>query len=155
MKKLKLLSLTLACLLLASCSVRTDDGRVVKSFSDDAVMIFLSDDTITVSGESISGDPTQAVYLSNDIVYYKDGTDFTYGEGTTTDMHTAEEAAEHKVINITKPGDYVLKGTLSKGQIAVDLGEDAEDDPNAVVTLEIRDANITCSVAPAIVFYNV
>lgn len=155
MKKFKLFPLILACLLLVSCSNVTDDGRVLRNFSDDAIHIFLSDETITVGGEEITEDETAAVYLSNDIIYYKDGTDFTYGEGTAADMHTAEEASEHKVITITEPGDYVLKGTLSKGQIAVDLGEDAEDDPNAVVTLALSDANITCTVAPAIVFYNV
>ena len=155
MKKFKLFPLILACLLLVSCSNVTDDGRVLRNFSDDAIQIFLSDEAITIGGETITADTSAAVYLSNDIIYYKDGTDFTYGEGTSADMHTAEEASEHKVITITEPGDYVLKGTLSKGQIAVDLGEDAEDDPNAVVTLALSDANITCTVAPAIVFYNV
>ena len=155
MKNFKFLPLTLACLLLVSCSNVTDGGRVLRNFSDDAIQISLSDETITVSGETITADTSAAVYLSNDIIYYKDGTDFTYGEGTAADMHTAKEASEHKVINITEPGDYVLKGTLSKGQIAVDLGEDAEDDPNAVVTLALSDVDITCTVAPAIVFYNV
>ena len=36
----------------------------------------------------------------------------------------------------------------------MDLGEGAKDDPNAVVNLILR-ANITCKVAPAIIFYNV
>lgn len=155
MKKFKLLPVILACLMLASCSNVTDGGRVLRGISDDAVYIYMSDEAITVGGEAIANAEGNAVYLSNDIVYYKDGTDFTYGEGTAADMHTAEEAAEHKVINITEPGDYVLSGTLSKGQIAVDLGEDAEDDPSAVVTLALSDVNITCSVAPAIIFYNV
>lgn len=154
-KKFKLFPLALACMLLVSCGNITDNGRVLRNFSDDAVSIFLSDEVITVGGETITEDTDAAVYLSNDIVYYKDGTDFTYGEGTAADMHTESEASEHRVINITEPGDYVLKGSLSKGQIAVDLGENAEDDPSAVVTLALSDVDITCTVAPAIVFYNV
>ncbi|MBQ9922738.1 MAG: carbohydrate-binding domain-containing protein, partial [Clostridia bacterium] len=40
-------------------------------------------------------------------------------------------------------------------QIAVDLGEDAEDDPEAVVTLILDGADVTCTVAPAVIFYSV
>lgn len=39
--------------------------------------------------------------------------------------------------------------------MAVNLGEDAEEDPNAVVTLILNGADITCTVAPAVIFYNV
>ena len=80
-------------------------------------------------------DPSAAVYAANDIVYYEDGHDFAYGEGTETDAHTAEEANAHTVIHITQPGTYALSGKLSAGQVAVDLGETAENDPHAVVTL--------------------
>jgi hypothetical protein len=41
------------------------------------------------------------------------------------------------------------------GQIAIDLGEDAKTDPNAVVTFVLNGVDITCKVAPAIIFYNV
>ena len=63
--------------------------------------------------------------------------------------------ADHTVVRITEPGGYVLTGTLSEGQIAVDLGENAKDDPDAVVYLVLDDAEITCRTAPAILFYNV
>lgn len=59
------------------------------------------------------------------------------------------------MVHITQPGTYALSGTLSAGQIAVDLGEDAEDDPAAVVTLILNGVDITCTVAPAVIFYNV
>ena len=49
----------------------------------------------------------------------------------------------------------MLSGKLSKGQVAVDLGEDAKTDPNAVVTLILNGVNITTTVAPSIIFYNV
>ena len=96
-----------------------------------------------------------AVYAANDIVFYLAGQDFTYGEGTEKDSHTQSEADAHTVVHITKPGRYVVSGTLSQGQIAIDLGEGAKEDPNAVVTLVLNGADITCSVAPAVIFYEV
>ncbi len=117
--------------------------------------IRLSDEGITVDGEAISTDASRAVYAAKDIAFYLAGQDFTYGEGSAADEHTQEEADEHTVIHITKPGTYAVTGTLSAGQIAVDLGEDAEEDPEAVVTLILNQANITCTVAPAVIFYNV
>ncbi len=121
----------------------------------DAVEISLSDTGIKVAGADASRDATQAVYVANDIVYYESGKDFTYGEGEEKDAHTAEEAAAHTVVKITKPGTYSLSGKLSKGQIAVDLGEEAEDDKSAVVNLVLNGVDITCDVAPAVIFYNV
>lgn len=121
----------------------------------DGVQIKLSDKKITVDGEVITNDSTQAVYSANDIVFYLAGQDFTYGEGTEEDEHEQSEADAHTVVHITKPGRYVLSGELSAGQIAVDLGEDAEEDPNAVVTLILNGVDITCTVAPAVIFYNV
>ncbi|MBQ3108277.1 MAG: hypothetical protein IJC67_01565, partial [Clostridia bacterium] len=70
--------------------------------------ILLSDDGITVNGEAASTDDEQAVYLAHDIVYYEEGHDFTYGEGTEADAHSKEEAAAHTVVHITEPGQYVL-----------------------------------------------
>ncbi len=121
----------------------------------DGIQINLSDKKITVDGKEITNDNTQAIYTANDIVFYLSGQDFTYGEGTKEDEHEQSEADAHTVVHITKPGRYVLSGKLSAGQIAVDLGEDAEADPNAVVTLILNDVDITCTVAPAIIFYNV
>ncbi len=117
--------------------------------------IALSDTEITVNGRAISDDTEQAVYVANDIVYYPEGQDFTYGEGTEADAHTQEDADRHTVIHITRPGTYLVSGQLSAGQIAVDLGEDAKDDPDAVVTLVLNGVDINCSVAPGVIFYNV
>lgn len=123
--------------------------------SFEGTSIELSDDGVTVDGTAISTTENDAVYQANDIVFYLEGQGFKYGEGTETDEHSQEEADAHTVVHITKPGDYKLSGSLSKGQIAIDLGEDAEDDPNAVVNLYLDNANINCDVAPAIIFYNV
>lgn len=117
--------------------------------------IQLSDAQILVDGSAVSEDPNQAVYTASDIIYYESGRDFTYGEGKEADAHSKEEADAHTVVHITKPGRYILSGQLSKGQVAVDLGKDADDDPNAVVTLVLDGVDITCEVAPAIIFYNV
>lgn len=146
MKKIAMFLLSLSLVL---------TGCVGKEPVAEGIAICLSDAQITVDGAAISEDPAQAVYTARDIIYYESGRDFTYGEGTEADAHSREEAEAHTVVHITKPGRYVLSGQLSKGQIAVDLGAGAEDDPNAVVTLVLSGADITCTVAPAILFYNV
>ena len=123
---------------------------------DGAVYIEMDGGKVAVDGETApADDPSAAVYTAHDIVYYEEGHDFTYGEGTEADAHSADEAAAHTVVHITKPGTYVLSGTLDPGQIAVDLGEEAEDDPAAVVTLVLDGVDITSTVAPAVIFYRV
>ena len=117
--------------------------------------ISLSDEEILVNGETISTDEKSAVYKANDIVFYLEGQDFTYGEGTAEDEHSQAEADKHTVVHITQPGNYELSGKLSAGQIAIDLGEDAEEDPNAVVNLYLNNVDISCTVAPGVIFYNV
>lgn len=125
-----------------------------KEFAD-AVKIELSDDKILVDGTEISTDESAPVYAANDIVFYLEGQDFTYGEGTKADEHSQEEADKHTVVHISKPGTYSVSGNILSGQIAVDLGEDAKENPEAVVTLIMNNVDITCSVAPAVIFYNV
>ena len=117
--------------------------------------IVLSNEVTTVDGVPVETDETQAVYAANDIIYYEAGKDFTYGEGGDGDSHSAQLAAEHTVIHITQPGTYRVSGCLSKGQIAVDLGDGAKEDPQAIVTLLLDGVDITCQVAPAVIFYEV
>lgn len=59
------------------------------------------------------------------------------------------------MVTIRSAGTYRLSGSLSQGQIAIDLGDDAEDDPDAVVTLILDGVDVTCTVAPALIFCNV
>ncbi len=134
-------------LLLSGCSFTEQESK--------AIQINLSDSKITVDGQEITTDNKQSVYSANDIVFYLAGQGFTYGEGEEKDEHEQSEADAHTVVHITKPGRYVLSGKLSLGQIAIDLGEDAQTDPDAVVTLVLDNVDITCTVAPAIIFYNV
>ena len=116
--------------------------------------ILLSDEGIAVNG----GSETETVFTSNDIIYYEDRDMYDsgspYGEGTDADKHTPEEAAAHIVVNITAPGAYRLSGKLSAGQIRIDLGDDAFEDPGAIAEIILSDADITCTVAPAILFLN-
>ncbi len=130
-----------------------EESSVEKQF--EGTVITLDDSRILVDGNEVSTDESSAVYASHDIIYYEAGKDFTYGEGEKDDEHSAEEAAAHTVVHITKPGNYSLNGTLSAGQIAIDLGEDAEENPEAVVNLYLDNVEISCSVAPAVIFYNV
>lgn len=69
-------------------------------------------------------------------------------------MHTAAEAYDNPVLYITQPGTYTLQGQW-KGQVRIDLGEDAFDDPTQKVTLILNGADIECTVAPGVVFANV
>ena len=156
MKGTSVLALALALsLTLTACGTKSKTQEEVKTTSDDAISVLLSNDGITVDGAPASTDETGAVYTANDIVFYLEGQGIAYGEGTEADEHSQTEADAHTVVHITQPGTYVLSGTLSAGQVAVDLGEDAEEDPDAVVTLVLNGVDITRTVAPAVIFYNV
>ena len=144
--------------MLVSCTsapTKTSDETTEAQEFSDAVSVSLSDDVILVDGKTAADDTLSAVYVANDIVYYEEGRDFTYGEGSENDSHSKAEADAHTVVHITAPGKYLLSGKLSSGQIAVDLGEEAEDNPEAVVTLILNGVDVNCTVAPAVIFYNV
>ncbi len=120
---------------------------------DTVTQITLEGDSITVQGNE------EAVFTSNDIVYYEDKDAYEsgnpYGEGKAQERHSAQEAGEHLVVNITQPGAYQVSGQLNKGQLRIDLGDEAENDPNALVELILDNADITCTVAPAVLFMDV
>lgn len=148
----KLLLITLLSLTAVGCS-----SKQINKKYEDATYIELSDEKIKVDGKPItsSGD----VYLSNDIIYYHDIDKYEsgnkYGEGNDSDKHTEEEALNHQVINITKAGTYVIEGNLSKGQIRINLGENAKDDESAKVKLVLNGVDLTSTVSPAILIQNV
>ncbi len=147
MKKTPMAALLAAAMLLTiPCGARAAEKETA---------VVLSDARITVDGKAVSADPAEAVYVGAEIIYYRDGTDSSYGEGTEGEKHSEAEAAVHTVLTITQPGTYRLSGSLSAGQIAVDLGKEAKDDPTAVVTLILDNVDVTCTVAPALIFYNV
>ena len=149
----KLLCILLSLTLLAGCTAAPAGTTAPTTEGSEAVGFTLEKGGLTVTAPD--GLAEDAVYAANDIIYYEAGHGEDYGEGEGSEAHTAEEAAEHTVIHINAPGTYVLSGRLEKGQIAVDLGENAREDPNAVVTLILDGLDISCRVAPAIIFYNV
>ncbi len=137
------------------CACKMPSPAKSEDATTNAKQIVLSDEKITVDGTEIGNGFGTGVHTANDIIYYEAGKDFTYGEGSEQDAHEKAEAEAHTVLHITKAGAYRIKGKLTRGQIAVDLGEDAKDDPAAVVTLILDGVDITCTVAPAVIFYNV
>lgn len=140
---------TIICIIAATLILSACPWIDVSSADDVETEIALSDSGITVDGSPVSEDASSAVYIGAEIIYYEEGTNSSYGEGDSSDMHTAAEAAKHTVVTITKAGTYRISGTLSYGQIAVDASDDD------TVTLILDNVNITCTVAPAVIFYNV
>lgn len=167
MKKLSVIAMFVCFMLIfAACEAvinepettpaQTEPETTAEVIVDDGVTdIVLNDTEILVEGQPADNNSENAVYVANDIIYYEEGKDFTYGEGTVEDAHSAEDALAHTVVHINKAGEYSLSGKLTKGQVAVDLGKDAKDDPEAVVTLVLNGVDITCEVAPGVIFYNV
>lgn len=79
------------------------------------------------------------------------------GSGVPTRMmHSEEEAYENAVLHITRAGTYILEGEWH-GQIWIDLGDtgDTFADESAKVTIILNGVDVTCTVAPALVFYSV
>lgn len=168
---IRLSALSLALLMLSGCggaahesadsggSTPNVGGSPAPSVHEGEVSITLSDEGVLVDGAAAPSDGDAPVYTARDIIYYEDRDTYdsgnAYGEGTDADQHSAAEAEEHTVVHITQPGTYRVSGVLSRGQIAVDLGKDAKRDPEAAVTLILDGADITCTVAPAVIFYNV
>lgn len=156
----RLFGVLLIITLLCRCSQteKTQDMEILfQSNFEKENVITLSDDEIKLNNQIVTeqGD----VFISHDIIYYEDKdtyeSGYDYGEGEVTDKHSADEAKKHTVLNITKSGAYRISGELSMGQIRIDLGENAKNDSGAIVELILDNANVTCTVAPAILFMNV
>ncbi|MCR8659764.1 carbohydrate-binding domain-containing protein [Paenibacillus endoradicis] len=150
-----MLKRTTSLMLVLILTMTSAVGLASASTTTKETVIKLTDTVVTVDGEVASTSSSSAVYTGASIVYYEDGKDSSYGEGTESDAHSAEEAAKHTVVTITEPGTYLVSGKLSAGQLAVDLGTDAASDPTAVVTLILDGVDITNTVAPGVIFYNV
>ena len=155
--KQRALSLSAAAALaltLAACGSNTAQAGSESSGGEEQDLV-LSQDQVTLDGQVLSEGEDGAVTLSHDIVYYQEGQGSDYGEGTAQEEHSADEADAHLVVTIREAGTYRVSGELTQGQLAVDLGEDAQDDPTAVVTVILDGVDVTCTVAPAFMVYNV
>ena len=94
--------------------------------------------------------------------YYTDGEHDAFifatlprlGDGLPAQMmHSEAEAADNRVLHIVQPGTYTLEGSW-QGQVRIELGDPDTvfSDENAKVTLILNGADITCTVAPGILF---
>ena len=92
-------------LLLAGCApaVSAPETAPTAQIPASVTDISLSGDAVHVNGTPAGTDDSAGVYTANDIVYYEAGHNFTYGEGTPADAHSAEEAAAHTVVHISQP----------------------------------------------------
>ena len=140
---------------LAACGTSNGGSASSAAPGGAEAALVLSDQTVTLNGSTVSQGTDGAVTVSHDIIYYQADQGEDYGEGSAEDEHTADEADAHTVVTIRKAGTYRVSGSLSAGQLAVDLGDDAKTDPSAVVTLILDGVDITCTVAPAVIFYSV
>ena len=138
-------------LTLAACGQEADP----EVGGGDEHALALSREAVTLDGQPVAEGADGAVTVSHDIIYYEAGQGADYGEGTADEAHTAQEAGAHTVVTIRQAGTYRVSGSLEQGQLAVDLGEEAEDDPAAVVTVILDGAEVTCTVAPAFMVYSV
>lgn len=150
----KIAIIIIVVLCFVSCSVGFTE-KTAGNNPETVTKISFDGSKVFVEGKRVGWSKKNVVYIAKDIVYYETGKDFTYGEGSENDAHTKEEAHSHTVVHITQPGIYELSGKLSKGQVSVDLGEEAKNNPDAVVTLILNNVEVTCDIAPAIIFYNV
>lgn len=138
--KRAVLSFGLVCCLLLGLSGCTQTGQTQTQSLPDETLIDLSDAKVLVNGKEASTDSSSSVYLGSDLV---------------SDQSGQAEADKQTVVHVTQPGTYRITGVLSAGQLAVDLGTDAAENPDAVVTLILDGADISCSDAPAVIFYRV
>ncbi len=150
----KIISLFIAAAVMLSVFTACSSQQQGEGTEADFIGIQLSDDGVMVGGTPASTDENEAVYVANDIVFYLEGQGSEYGEGEADEQHSQAEADKHTVVHITQPGNYTITGKLSYGQIAIDLGDDAKKDPDAVVNIVLDNAEITSTVAPAIICYS-
>ena len=73
----------------------------------------------------------------------------------STMTHSASEAYNNPVLHITRPGTYRLKGTWH-GQIWIDdlTADDPETNAESQVAIILDGVEVSCDVAPAIVFHD-
>lgn len=154
----RLTAILIICTIVFCLGGCAEKGAVENSYPDERV-IMLSDSGITLDGKAIDESTESAVFASNDVIYYEDKDTYEsgnpYGEGSASERHSAEDAEKCTVVNITKAGTYRISGKLSDGQLRVDLGKDAYENPDCVVNLILDNADISCAVAPAVLFLNV
>ena len=107
------------------------------TYASSTTVILLSDSKITVNGEAISTDTSSNVYLSNKM-----------DNGGTSNDATSSNIEISNIININSAGTYEFSGTLTDGQISVNVNNIVGE-----VRIVLNNVNITCKNAPAIFVY--
>lgn len=107
------------------------------TYAASTTVISLSDSRITVNGETISTDTSSNVYLSNKM-----------DNGGTSNDATSSNIEISNIININSAGTYEFSGTLTDGQITVNVNNIVGE-----VRIVLNNVNITCKNAPAIFVY--
>ena len=147
-------ALLAAALVLSLASCGADTGENPSGYGEVRSLV-LSQEQAALDGQALKEGEEGAVTVSRDIVYYREGQGDDYGEGSAGEEHSAEEADAHLVVTIREAGTYRVSGKLTQGQLAVDLGAEAEEDASAVVTVVLDGVDVTCTVAPAFMVYSV
>lgn len=110
-----------------------------KVFAEESTnYVSLSDEKITLNGDTITTDSSKGIYLTNSM-----------NNGGTSEDATSANIEISNIINISSSGVYEFTGNLSDGQIAINSNK-----INGDVTIILNNANITCEKAPAIFVYN-
>ena len=127
-----------------------------------AYNLILDDEKSTIDGEILTSDPIKGVSIKagENIVHYE--SEYAnvegYGESTSqSEWHTKEECNKEKLVEITEPGTYIVSGKLN-GQLSIsipDADENADDNTKKerYAKLILKNVDITCNVAPALIFY--
>ncbi len=135
MKTKKFLSLIL-CLVLAGalCACKNGSGTSKNTSSTEKTAVNISDETI----EDLLSETFEEPDTSGATVISLSNTEATVsGSGAKADGGS---------VTVTSGGTYIIKGTLSDGQITVNA-------PKEEVTLVLQNARITCSYQSAIYVY--
>lgn len=122
-------------------TVKDDDETEIACYYDNDVIASLVDDLLDNDNYSLTS-ATKFIFATLPNTAAK-----------STMLHSEEEAYNNPVLHINSPGTYVLSGNWN-GQLWIDGNGDDADEEN-VVNIVLNGANVTCSVAPSIVFHDV
>ncbi len=133
---------------------KTDDS---KCYIAHDIIYYPEIDSSSFTLENYDGEMEWVTHFTNEnLKDYLFSTLPVLGNDLPTDMmHSKEDAFNNPVIHITQPGEYIVEGTFN-GQLYIDLGDKDKtfDDEDKKVTLIFNGVDITCSVAPSVVFYS-
>ncbi len=121
----------------------------VKNDEETEIACYYDNDVIADFIDSILSDENYSVTTATKFIFATlPGTQYK-----NTMLHSEEDAYNNPVLHINSPGTYVLSGDWN-GQIWID-GNGNDEDASNVVNIVLNGANVTCSVAPALVFHDV